>query len=329
MEHKFNCILCNSNNLSFYMVSRDNENKKIYNCLDCKMRLLFPRILNTEEVLEYGKVEYQDTIRITSDKDKLELTNDKELTNKNLILCNQILEKDCIRYIQHISDIIKKYNMDNLNLKMLDVGTGYGYFPYKLGNLYKNIEITGLDLNHNKLNFGKKTLGFDFNCIFNKIEDEQFIEDNKEKFDIITSWHVLEHVFDPILWTNNIMRLLKKDGFFILEVPNEDDELIDLVPEYSKLIHFQDHVNYFHKENIIQLMKKCNIDEANFKIYGVQRYGFYNYIDWIRYGTRSKVESDDYINLNNKPRNKLEEIWMNYRETNINSDTMYIVIQKK
>jgi ubiquinone/menaquinone biosynthesis C-methylase UbiE len=211
---------------------------------------------------------------------------------------------------------------------MLDVGTGYGYFPSRVKKTLKNIEITGLDLNHNKLNYGKNTLNFDFECMFNEIEDEKFIKENEETFDIITSWHVLEHVFDPILWTKNIIRLLKQGGIFIFEVPNEDDELIELSTNYSELIHFQDHVNYFHKINIEQLLDLCEVRKENYQISGVQRYGFYNYIDWLRHGTKDKVESDDYINLNNKPRNELENIWMKYRESNINSDTMYVVIKK-
>ena len=38
-----------------------------------------------------------------------------------------------------------------------------------------------------------------------------------------------------------------------LELPNEDDELLEKAPEYSNLIHFEDHVNYFNKENCIKI----------------------------------------------------------------------------
>tara|TARA_B100000579_G_C22334583_1_gene622083 strand:+ start:123 stop:503 length:381 start_codon:yes stop_codon:yes gene_type:complete len=120
------------------------------------------------------------------------------------------------------------------------------------------------------------------------------------------------------------MRLLKDGGIFLFELPNEDDELINLVPEYSKLIHFQDHVNYFNKDTLEFLFKKCNISKDKFNIWGCQRYGFYNYIEWIRYKIREKVTSDDYvnININPKPRNVIEELWFKYREENLNCDTL-------
>ena len=38
----------------------------------------------------------------------------------------------------------------------------------------------------------------------------------------------------------------------------------------------------------------------SFTIYWCSRYGFYNYIDWIRYGTKDKVNGDDYRNINNE-----------------------------
>ena len=68
---------------------------------------------------------------------------------------------------------------------------------------------------------------------------------------------------DSLLFLNNINTLLKKNGILLMEVPNEDDELIKLVPEYSKLIHFEDHVNYFTKNTINNLFDKCNLNKKN------------------------------------------------------------------
>ena len=61
---------------------------------------------------------------------------------------------------------------------------------------------------------------------------------------------------------------------------------------------------------------------------GVQRYGFYNYIDWIRYGTKDKVNGDDYRNINNLPRSKYEKSWIEEREKNLTSDTLLVTIKK-
>jgi len=139
---------------------------------------------------------------------------------------------------------------------------------------------------------------------------------------------VLEHVYYPVLWIENIMQLLKDGGVLLLEFPNEDDELLQQSPEYSKLIHFEDHVNYFNKDTVTKLLIDCGISNSNFTVTGVQRYGFYNYIDWIRYGTKDKVNGDDYRNINNPPRSKYEKSWIEEREKNLTSDTLLVTIKK-
>jgi len=45
-------------------------------------------------------------------------------------------------------------------------------------------------------------------------------------------------------------------------------------------------------------------------------------IEEKNYDTKSKVESDDYININDKPRSNIEKIWVKYREENFNTDTL-------
>ena len=70
LNKMFKCILCNSTELLYVMNSRDNSEKKIYDCKKCNMRQLYPRITNNEEILKNGKLEKQDLLRITSEMDK-------------------------------------------------------------------------------------------------------------------------------------------------------------------------------------------------------------------------------------------------------------------
>ncbi len=38
--------------------------------------------------------------------------------------------------------------------------------------------------------------------------------------DCVTLWHVLEHLYDPVLWLKEIKRILKDDGKCIIALPN-------------------------------------------------------------------------------------------------------------
>jgi len=176
-----------------------------------------------------------------------------------------LIEADSFRFFDHFKKAIKKYDLNTEKLKILDVGCGYGYWCHKLNENF-DYEVLGMDLNMNKVLYGKNRLKLNFDFIENVIEDKDFITKNKNQFDIITCWHVLEHVYDPILFIKNILKLLKKGGVFIMELPNEDDELLSISPEYSKLIHFEDHCNYFNRETLKYLFKKCNIKEINYDI---------------------------------------------------------------
>tara|TARA_R100000664_G_C2750562_1_gene137894 strand:- start:182 stop:1153 length:972 start_codon:yes stop_codon:yes gene_type:complete len=318
------CVLCGSINLIFTRSVRDNSKKKIFTCSDCGMIQLHPRI-TTNPNQEGASVDNQDANRKTA---PIDLENNKKLykgklvDHPDILQLAHVLQNDYDRFLDHI----KKYINPTKELFLLDVGTGYGHFPHLVKTDYKNITTYGLDCNYSKLKYGKDVCKLDFNFIFDKIENETFIREWEGKFDIVTSWHVLEHVYDPILWIKNTLRLLKEGGVAIFEFPNEDDELLDAAPEYSDLIHFEDHVNYFNKNTVTKLLEDLKI--TNFKVGGVQRYGFYNYIDWIRYGKKDKVNGDDYININDAPRSKYEDYWRKQREKFLTCDTLLLTIKK-
>jgi hypothetical protein len=72
------------------------------------------------------------------------------------------------------------------------------------------------------------------------------------------------------------------------------------------------------------------LDRANISdsvdFIGVQRYGFFNYIDWIRYNNKDMVLSDDYT-----PRNKqswIEKMWLNNKKENLTTDSIMMLIRK-
>tara|TARA_R110002051_G_scaffold214187_1_gene279043 strand:- start:2639 stop:3466 length:828 start_codon:yes stop_codon:yes gene_type:complete len=272
-------------------------------------------------VRESGCLEHQDKNRITGEEDFKKNKLNHPNSSDDLLKIIHLLEADTSRFLGHIKThvYIKK------GMRLLDVGTGYGYFPH-LTQQECNIESYGLDLNYNKLLYGKNTLDLKFNFIFDKVENEEFIKSNENNFDITTAWHVLEHVYDPLLWFNNLKRVTKQNGYILLEFPNENDELL-AIEEYSHLVHFQDHVNYFTPDTFVDFLSRVGIKKSNLSLFGIQRYGFYNYIDWIRYGTKQKVKSDDYRNINTPPRSECEKFWLNKRESSLTSDSLLAVIK--
>jgi SAM-dependent methyltransferase len=88
---------------------------------------------------------------------------------------------------QRIADLIKKLNLPQTG-KALDFGCGRGIFTQVLKQTLPNWEVTGCDISQNAMNAGQARFP---NCRFQNIS--KLIAD-QEKFDLIFSHHVLEHV---------------------------------------------------------------------------------------------------------------------------------------
>jgi hypothetical protein len=122
--------------------------------------------------------------------------------------------------------------------------------------------------------------------------------------------------------------ITKKGGVILIEVPNEDDDLCKFSENYKKIIHFPSHVSCFTKKTLTKLVEESGIiDKVELSFIPIQRYGYFNYVDWLRYDDKQKVYSDDYV-----PREKrswIEEHWLKTKKENFTTDSIAMVIKKK
>ena len=112
-----------------------------------------------------------------------------------------------VRAIKSKVALITKENSSKGNL--LDIGTGTGDFLIEA----KNQGWTTLGFEPNT---SAKTLAENKGVVFT---DDIFVLPNAS-FDVITMWHVLEHVPNLEEYIANLKRLLKPDGTIIIAVPN-------------------------------------------------------------------------------------------------------------
>ncbi len=95
---------------------------------------------------------------------------------------------------------------------LLDIGTGTGYFPNAMQR--KGWQVSAVEKNENARDFAKRQFGLDV------LPDNQLGEFKSESFDVITLWHVLEHLEHlNDIWAN-LNSLLKEKGTLIIAVPN-------------------------------------------------------------------------------------------------------------
>ena len=114
---------------------------------------------------------------------------------------------------------------------VLEIGAGYG----KFGKMIQAKEYTGLELNPQAVSVGVKN-GIK---LYNQTIEEH-VQKFPEKYDIVCSLHVLEHVVDVHSFIENSMKCLKTTGLLIYSVPSEDS-YVSLVPNALQLLNMPPH----------------------------------------------------------------------------------------
>lgn len=145
---------------------------------------------------------------------------------------------------------------------MLDIGCGDGDFIIKARGLFK--EITGIDISSIRLQKAKSKLNkLKINNIrLKKVNVNQGLPFRDEKFDVITTIAVLEHLFDPYFVISEARRVLKKNGIIFIEVPNiafilrRLELLFGILPGTSNQSGWDGgHLHYFTESSLKKLLE--------------------------------------------------------------------------
>jgi 2-polyprenyl-3-methyl-5-hydroxy-6-metoxy-1,4-benzoquinol methylase len=195
ITHK-NCPLCGSENITSFLEVTDHlltrESFDIFSCLSCG----FVFTQGAPSSVEIGKYYHsQDYISHSDTR--------KGLMNKLYHFGRTIMLK-------------KKYGMVKKvakGMKLLDIGTGTGYFPAFMNQ--KGYQVAGVEADPKARDFAQKEFGIPV------YSPEDFMARKLAgKFDVITLWHVLEHVHDFNLYVRLMLEYLEEGGSLVIALPN-------------------------------------------------------------------------------------------------------------
>lgn len=125
--------------------------------------------------------------------------------------------------------------------KLLDIGSGGGEFVYLAQR--RGYKAEGLEPNLGYANFGARNYDI-------KILNTDMYSLKSESFDIVTLFHVLEHLPDPLGAVKKIYDLLRPNGIFFVEVPNILQK--DASPHN---IFFAAHLFYFSSNSLGNILR--------------------------------------------------------------------------
>lgn len=238
------CIICG--NVEFKLLhkgTRDKEDIDVYSCLHCGGGQLstFSHIYDGF----YENSEMWEDVNVPAFEEKMAW-------------------KDDMRRVQLVLG-----DMGGFNKWICDFGCGYGGFldlitPYVP-------KAVGVELEQ-KARQKMQSRGL-------RVEESLTMYD--EKFDIITSFQVIEHLISPHEYINQISAKLNRNGKIIIETPNIDDALIKkyYCKSFQDFTFWSNHVFLYSMNSLEKLLEDCGLSLV-WKKY-IQRYPVSNHLYWL------------------------------------------------
>jgi 2-polyprenyl-3-methyl-5-hydroxy-6-metoxy-1,4-benzoquinol methylase len=239
---------------------RDDAGRQAVRCNSCGHVQVYP-LPEIDEDVNYYKNNYEQNKEYT--KAGYCNESDIQLMNKFETWANH--------YVQSVKPVISQ------NQKILEIGSGYGWFVEKMRNegyIIDGVEVGGQRAQLAYQRSGIKLINHDFM--------RESLETMSGSYDVICMFHVLEHIRNPVTFLNNVKMCLKPAGIIIIEVPNYFDCIKQLSPAYNNAVYFRAHLSYFTPAVLTALLEKTGFSDITIK--GVQRYSIENAIRWIRTG---------------------------------------------
>ena len=195
--HYDHCPACGSAAIDFVLKAKDETVSKkyfeIWQCYNCTLRFT----QNFPDEKDIGKY-YQSSAYISHSNTSQGIVNKLYHTVRSITL-------------QSKRKLVEKSSGKKAG-SLLDVGAGTGAFASTMKNSGWN--VTGLEPDETARTNAKK----DFNIELQPTENLSSLQPNT--FDVITLWHVLEHVHQLHAYLDTFYSLLADNGTLIIAVPN-------------------------------------------------------------------------------------------------------------
>lgn len=167
-----------------------------------------------------------------------------------------------------------QYKQQLYGKNVLDFGCADGAFLHRLKREGTCKKLYALEPNHKYV----ETLRADFSYCSD-------IDDIPESsIDVITLFHVLEHIPDPLPILTQLYSKLTDGGIIILEVPNADDALVKSYDcqSFIDFTYWSCHLYLFTAATLDNLLSKTAYKVDYIK--QVQRYSLANHLHWLSVG---------------------------------------------
>jgi len=157
-----------------------------------------------------------------------------------------------------------------LNKKWMDFGTGAGGVLDLLSPIAREVYAVELQYNLRKM---LKKIGYKVYANLNEFPEKDF--------EVITLFHVLEHLTEPIKTLSSIHGKLAEKGKIIIEIPHANDFLLSQfnLTSFKNFTFWSEHLILHTKESLRIFLQTAGFKNIN--IIGYQRYSLANHLHWL------------------------------------------------
>jgi 2-polyprenyl-3-methyl-5-hydroxy-6-metoxy-1,4-benzoquinol methylase len=196
---------------------------------------------------------------------------DKEIDNDGLTSKTQLGEaKISTVMLEDSTRRLEQFRTSIVDRDLCDFGAGHGLFLKYARPLARS--VAGIELNRKQIA---------------DLEQEGIRVETSigvfppESFDVVTLFHVLEHLHRPIEILSSIKERMRPKGRLIVEVPHARDFLHQTLQSeaFKEFTFWSEHLVLHTRESLRGVIEKAGFRDVHVK--GYQRYGLENHLHWL------------------------------------------------
>lgn len=233
-KHEFEVVTCPACNSNKRRAKFNKNGIEYFDCLDCETFYVSPR-------------------------PPLDVIHNFYRQSKNYEFWNNYIfpasedkrrEKIFKPRVEKVIEFCKKYNLNNNSI--IEIGSGFGTFCEEMKSRNYFNEVVAVEptpsLAESCRKRGIKTI---------ELPVEKITV--KNKYDVLVSFEVIEHLHSPSNFVNDIRKLLTDSGVVILSCPNGKGFEIEQLREKSSSVDHE-HLNYFNPNSLKTLLEKSGFE---------------------------------------------------------------------
>jgi len=168
---------------------------------------------------------------------------------------------------------------------LLDLGCGNGA-SLEIAQKKYGLDVFGVDKGASACEVCAKK-GIKTYC--GELDDARFPDNN---FDVVVTFHVIEHVLKPRQLLVEVNRILKKGGLFVVKTPNVDSKLARLTGPFWGFMNPPFHINYFTPRTLRIFLEDTGFSVENITTRFNPEYSFNFFIEFLFSLYRRIIQSE-------------------------------------